>query len=190
MTERAAVTLELTEQDIRDRLKAVRQRRDREFTSHGRTDEWQKLHGEERALTQMMADLRDKRKARQEEERQLREVTREEAMALVQREDEPPHAEARPTSRMAADQIRDRAKNLNVAVLVYLLERPHGATDEQIAEALDLADNTARARRWTLSEKLGLVFDSGRRRETRAGNPATVWVAWPHVDDEETEEAA
>ena len=47
-----------------------------------------------------------------------------------------------------------------------------GATDEQIAQALDLKADTARPRRRELTLD-GLVVDSGRRRKTSSGNMGT-----------------
>jgi hypothetical protein len=53
---------------------------------------------------------------------------------------------------------------------------PRGATDDEIAVALDLQLDTARARRCELRDA-GAVVDSGLRRKTRTGRLATVWVA-------------
>lgn len=51
-----------------------------------------------------------------------------------------------------------------------------GATDEEIQEFLGLEGNTARPRRWELSNKLGRVRAAGTRN-THAGRTATVWIA-------------
>jgi len=60
-------------------------------------------------------------------------------------------------------------------VLAYLTEHPEGATDEQIADALGLAGNTARPRRREL-EQSNLIKDSGRYALTKSGRKATLWV--------------
>ena len=53
-----------------------------------------------------------------------------------------------------------------------------GATDIEIAEALGLAENTARPRRYEL-EKNGSIIDSGERRRTPSGRAAIVWMPMP-----------
>ena len=50
-----------------------------------------------------------------------------------------------------------------------------GVTDDQIEQDLDILHQTASARRRELV-LLGKVKDSGRRRRTRSGRLATVWV--------------
>lgn len=88
----------------------------------------------------------------------------------------PTHRNAPPTSRIAARRIAGRAASLRGEVLALLVERgDHGATDEETQLALGLASNTQIPRRWELV-KLGLVVASGRRRPTRSGCPATVWI--------------
>lgn len=88
----------------------------------------------------------------------------------------PAHRNAPPTSRIAARRIAGRTATLRAAVLGLLVERgDDGATDEEIQLALGLASNTEIPRRWELVN-LRLVVASGRRRPTRSGCPATVWV--------------
>lgn len=53
--------------------------------------------------------------------------------------------------------------------------RAHGATDDEVEEALGMRHQTASPRRLELLEKK-LVEDSGERRATRSGCMATVWV--------------
>jgi len=52
----------------------------------------------------------------------------------------------------------------------------HGATDDEIEVALGMRHQTASARRRDLVLS-GLAKDSGKRRKTRSGRSATVWVA-------------
>ena len=80
------------------------------------------------------------------------------------------------TRREAGRSIDAHLQRLQAAVLRFLEERgPRGATDEQIHEALELSGDTARARRCELRDA-GLIVDSGRRRKTRTGRRAVVWV--------------
>ena len=51
----------------------------------------------------------------------------------------------------------------------------HGATDQEIQDALQLPSNTEIPRRWELVNA-GAVVASGRKRKTRSNRPATVWV--------------
>jgi DNA-binding Lrp family transcriptional regulator len=62
------------------------------------------------------------------------------------------------------------------AVLDYLRKQgTHGATDDEIEQALDLLHQTVSARRRDLV-KQGTVVNSGKRRLTRTGRGATVWI--------------
>jgi hypothetical protein len=79
-------------------------------------------------------------------------------------------------SRIAAGRIAGHARTLRVAVLELLRERgEHGATDQEIQDALQLPSNTQIPRRWELVNA-GAVVASGRKRQTRSECPATVWV--------------
>ena len=51
----------------------------------------------------------------------------------------------------------------------------HGATDQEIQDALQLASNTEIPRRWELVNA-GAVVASKRKRLTRSNCPAIVWV--------------
>lgn len=80
------------------------------------------------------------------------------------------------TSEAAAAMIANVAPQLRKQVLSYIWARgDKGATDEEIGEKLDMPLNTARARRWELSDKLDVIYDSGVRRHTSSGAEATVW---------------
>ena len=88
-----------------------------------------------------------------------------------------PAHNGRPTSRAAAESMRDSARTLRAKVLWHLVAvGPVGATDEEIQRALDMNANTERPRRIELVEA-GRVISSGRTRKTNAGRTATVWVA-------------
>ncbi len=89
----------------------------------------------------------------------------------------PAHHNAPPgTSSVAADRIAGHARNLRAAVLAVLRERgEYGATDQEIQVALNLSSDTQVPRRWELV-KARMVVASGRKRKTRSGCPATVWV--------------
>jgi len=81
------------------------------------------------------------------------------------------------TRRDAARSIDAHLQRLQAAVLRFLDERgARGATDCEIRESLRLAGDTARARRCELRDA-GLILDSGRRRPTRSGRKAVVWVS-------------
>ena len=80
-----------------------------------------------------------------------------------------------PTSRAAREGIEAETLRGSVWVTIHN-EGEHGATDEEIADALGLAGNTARPRRRELAQR-NVVADSGARRPTRSGRQAIVWVA-------------
>ena len=80
------------------------------------------------------------------------------------------------TSRIAASRIAGHAGTLQAAVFAFLRERgAHGATDQEIQEALALPSNTQIPRRWELV-RIGAVVKSGTKRKTRSKCPAIVWV--------------
>jgi hypothetical protein len=89
----------------------------------------------------------------------------------------PARKNAPETSRIAAGRIAGHAGPLRAAVLAMLLDRgEHGATDQEIQDALNLTSDTEVPRRWELA-KAGAVVASGRNRKTRSNRPATVWIA-------------
>ena len=88
-----------------------------------------------------------------------------------------PHVRGSETSKAAAETIQPHAGRLRELVCRFLADRgEQGATDEELCEALNLQSDTGRARRCGLRDT-GHVTDSGRRRPTRSGRKATVWVA-------------
>jgi hypothetical protein len=80
------------------------------------------------------------------------------------------------TSRDAACDIEPHLNELQTRVLKYLRWRREGATDEEIQDALAMSPSTQRPRRIELCQKR-LVKDSGRKRKTRSGRSAVVWMA-------------
>ena len=76
------------------------------------------------------------------------------------------------TSREAASAIKGKSARLRQQVLDELRRNP--ATDEELANVLNLSGNTARPRRVELVE-IGIVEDSGQRRKTASGRSAVVW---------------
>ena len=85
-----------------------------------------------------------------------------------------PHSQ---TSREAAQKITLVAPTCSQRVLAYLKRcSGFGATDSQIQSALNMNPSTQRPRRIELVKK-GLVKDSGRKRKTKRGWNAVVWIA-------------
>jgi hypothetical protein len=90
------------------------------------------------------------------------------------------------TSHEAARRIAGGAQDLRSKVLDHIRGEPDGATDEEIQEALGMNPSTERPRRTELMQRrpqdspkcmrLGLIRDSGRRRKTRSGCPAIIWM--------------
>jgi len=81
------------------------------------------------------------------------------------------------TSDRAAGRIASHAKDLRARVLAYIVgQGPHGSTDDEGEAVLGIKPQTYTPRRGELV-KLGLVVDSGRRRNTAGGRPAAVWIA-------------
>lgn len=85
-----------------------------------------------------------------------------------------PHSE---TSQAAAKAIKPVLNVLQQAVLDFLRKcGDSGATDEEGIDATAITASSYRPRRIELCDA-GLVRDSGRKRETRSGRAAAVWVA-------------
>ncbi len=83
-----------------------------------------------------------------------------------------------PTSVAAADAITPVASELRERVFAFLAACDDGATDMEIAAALNMLTDTARARRCELTDA-GRVKDSGKTRPSPRGRQATVWVVSP-----------
>jgi hypothetical protein len=94
----------------------------------------------------------------------------------------PSHRNApRGTSDVAASMIRGHAARQRADVLsVIAAAGPHGATDSDVESATGIRAQSVSPRRGEL-RALGLVCDSGVRRLTPRGRPATVWILREHA---------
>jgi len=89
----------------------------------------------------------------------------------------PPHARGSDTSKAAADSVEAETPRLRGMVLdVILRARSTGLTCDEAEVILGMRHQTISARFRELA-KIGSIQDSGRRRPTRSGRRATVWVA-------------
>ena len=89
----------------------------------------------------------------------------------------PRSANARVTSRAAGVAAKPNAGTQRRRVLGFLVARPEvGGTDLEIQEELSLPGDTERPRRREL-QLAGLVTDSGKVRQTKAGRASVVWEA-------------
>lgn len=79
------------------------------------------------------------------------------------------------TSRAAAAGALPRSGTQRRKVLDAIAVSPDGMTDDEVMEATHVHPNSVRPRRGELVTE-GWVVDSGRRRDTDAGNAAAVWV--------------
>ena len=78
------------------------------------------------------------------------------------------------TSRAAADSLDGKVLNaLQKRVLDFIAWRPSGATDEEIANELEMNPSTVRPRRIELARR-GMIVEGGSRRTT-SGRMAVVW---------------
>ncbi len=90
-----------------------------------------------------------------------------------------PFVPSSPTSRAAAKRIGPAVESIRQRVLDFIAGRGfEGATDQEVAGALGMLSDTSRARRVELRDR-GQIVDSGRRRPSPSGRPATVWIANP-----------
>jgi predicted HTH transcriptional regulator len=79
------------------------------------------------------------------------------------------------TSEAAAREIEPEASTLRAIVLAYI-QGARGATCDEIEQVLGMRHQTAsaRVRELVLHD---FVADSGKRRHTRSGRNAVVWIA-------------
>ena len=90
---------------------------------------------------------------------------------------EPPYQRHSETSIDAADKISSASGKLRKQVYMYIrLCGIDGATDEEIQMALSMEGSTKRPRRVELFND-ALIVDSGRKRNTKSGRSAVVWMA-------------
>ena len=80
------------------------------------------------------------------------------------------------TSREAAARIEPTRGRLQLAVYLAVKGARDGLTAQEIEEATGLAGNTVRPRVVELVEQCR-IHDSGRKRLTKSGRNAVVWVA-------------
>ena len=79
------------------------------------------------------------------------------------------------TSAAAADSLTPATLNaLQKRVLDFIARRPSGATDEEIANELEMNPSTVRPRRIELARR-GMIVESGSTRRTASGRMAVVW---------------
>jgi len=96
--------------------------------------------------------------------------------------------EAQDTSREAHEHVKPRKVTLRERVLRYVVGcGEHGATDEEMQTALGMDPNTQRPRRRELVQA-GYIVDSGKRRETRTGRNAIVWISRDLLEDPRQQE--
>ena len=90
-----------------------------------------------------------------------------------------PYAKGSDTSQAAAESMRPVAPNIRQRVYDHMLTQgARGTTDEELVAALGLNPSTVRPRRQEL-ERHGAVEKTRRRRTTKSGRQAVVYVAVP-----------
>lgn len=88
----------------------------------------------------------------------------------------PVRRDAPETSHIAAKRIaRHAAKQRTEVLSVIVKAGAFGATDAEIEHATGIRAQSVSPRRGEL-RTLGFIVDSGKRRLTRSGRPAMVWV--------------
>lgn len=95
----------------------------------------------------------------------------------------PPAARSAPpgTSDVAARMIAPHVGTLRARILAFIeAQGPAGATDDEGELALGIKPQTYTPRRGELAA-LGWIRDTGRRRNTASGRPASVWIAVAHA---------
>jgi hypothetical protein len=87
------------------------------------------------------------------------------------------YASAPETSRDAATSVADAAVSRRGAATAYIASRGrHGATADEVADALGWERYSSRPRLAELN-KAGAIIDSGDRREGVSGRRQAVWIA-------------
>ncbi|MCB9840971.1 MAG: hypothetical protein H6809_04905 [Phycisphaeraceae bacterium] len=89
------------------------------------------------------------------------------------------HKAPRGTSEVAAKRAARRAPTHRQRLYAAIVDAGEaGATDAELEELTGIRAQTISPRRGELV-RMGLVVDSGRRRNTPRNSPAAVWVALP-----------
>lgn len=90
------------------------------------------------------------------------------------------HRDPHDTETFGAESMRGKANTLRLAVLALLREAGDGLTDDEGGQLLRKryphADRLTFGRRRQELYRVGLVRDTGRRRQTPAGRWAIVWT--------------
>ena len=95
----------------------------------------------------------------------------------------PPHVNQQ-TSEDAADAIEAIAPTVRLKVYKFIIAcGVHGATDDECQFGIPLHPNTQTPRRRELVQD-GTVIQSGRKRRTRRGSWANVWIGVEFKDVE------
>lgn len=94
----------------------------------------------------------------------------------------PPHSDP-DTSRAAAVSVKESSVQQRANVLAHFHQvGPHGATCDEVEQALRLPHQSASARIWELRgldrkrDLPTLLYDTGTRRKTLSGRTAVVWA--------------
>lgn len=87
-----------------------------------------------------------------------------------------PYVVGSDTSEAAAASMETSAETLRAEVYVRIAKVAAGLTCDEVEVAMGLRHQTASARIRELVLK-GSIIDSGRRRRTRSGREATIWIA-------------
>ena len=91
-------------------------------------------------------------------------------------ESDVPYVAGSDTSEMAARMLENPRSKRDQVYAVIVAQRSNGITDETISAMTGMQLNTVRPRRVELVQ-MGLVKDSGLRRNTRSRRAAVLWVA-------------
>ena len=87
------------------------------------------------------------------------------------------------TSRIAAETVADAAKSRSAVALRFILERRfHGATADEVADALGWERYSSRPRLAEL-HRTGSIVDSGERRKGASGRGMAVWIGKQFAPD-------
>lgn len=93
-----------------------------------------------------------------------------------------PYVKGSETSKAAAESIKHVVGSTKVRIYQYMMQcGEHGATDDEIEVALGMSHQTASARRRNL-EQIGACKKTSRKRPTRSGRAAAVYVAVADAD--------
>lgn len=78
------------------------------------------------------------------------------------------------TSQGAARKVRT-ADTDRRRILQFIRDREHGATDDEMQQALEMAGDSQRPRRIELARAGCIEVREGMTRATRTGRPAVIW---------------